>query len=294
VEFEQLEAFVFIAQTKSFTRTAEILHIAQSTVTTRIKMLEQHLGKELFVRDNRRVELTSYGRVLLPYAKRIIELVQEGERVTAIEGQYDDHLVVGSLNSLWDYTLFPIVKKFRQLYPQISLRLITGHSDDIVREMMDGIIDIGLVYLPPHHPDFEVIPINHDSLRLVSHPAFMVEQESIKVINLPTLPYIHMNWGAPFSDWFQKESGNKHLPAFQVDHTSLLIRFLLSGEGIGFLLDSVSREFIQKGELKTISLQTELPLPERTTYLIYPKRKRNDTAVQLWLDHMLSWKKEEV
>jgi DNA-binding transcriptional LysR family regulator len=287
VEFEQLEAFVIIAQTKNFTRTAEMLHIAQSTVTTRIKMLEQHMGKALFARDNRRVELTSYGRVFLPYAKRILELVQEGERVTQMEGHYDDHLVVGGLHSLWDYVLFPEIKEFRQQNPQISLRLITGHSDDIIREMMDGIIDVGLVYIPPHHPDLEVIPIYEESFCLVCHPSYTLEKEPIAVHNFPDLPYIHIDWGAPFTDWYKNEIGKEHLPGFQVDHASLLVQFILSGEGIGFLLDSISHNYIKNGQLKTISLYTELAPPQRTTYLVFPKRKRNSVAVQLWLDHML-------
>jgi DNA-binding transcriptional LysR family regulator len=293
MEFEQLEAFLAIARTKSFTRSAEMLHVAQSTVTTRIKILEEHLGNPLFERDSRRVKLSAAGLVLLPYAQRIMELRLEGARAAKIEGQFEDRLVIGSLGSLWDFVFFPIINEFRLYHSQISLRLITGHSDDIIRKLMDGIVDVGLIFIPPHHPDIEILPLYEDSIHLVGHPSMFSEKREVSANELLTLPYIHMDWGSPFTEWYEQEIGRNHLPAFQVDHTSFLIKLLLNKEGVAFLPDSFCKNFIIDGKLKKIFFQSNIPLPKRKAYIVYHKRKKNSKAVQFWLQHLLKWNEKQ-
>jgi DNA-binding transcriptional LysR family regulator len=284
MEMEQLEAFVSLAGTRSFTQTAKQLHVAQSTVTMRIKTLEEGLGKSLFVRDNKRVELTLAGEKLLPYAQRILDLAKEGKETTLIEEQFDGHLVIGSLHSLWDFVIFPIISEFRKAHPRISLRLVSGHSDDIVRKIGDRIVDAGLVYLPPRTPEIEVVPLFHDSICLVAHPSFELQTDSISVSELSQYPYIHLNWGHPFSEWYETEAGGIRLHPLQVDHTSLLLKFIMSEKGVGFLLKSVADTLIQEGKLKQIRLDSKTPPPQRTTYLIYPKTKRNSSVFSSWLE----------
>jgi DNA-binding transcriptional LysR family regulator len=292
MELEQLETFILVSKYKNFTRTAENLYIAQSTVTNRIKMLEGRLGKPLFERDKRHVKLTSFGKTLLPYAERIIELVNEGERITKLKGIYEDHLVIGSLHALWEHVLFPYINDFYRLNPQFTFRFITGHSNDIVQKITDGIIDVGFVYLPPRGPDVVVVPLYDDSIHLIGHPSLALDKNKdiISIQDLTHIPYIHMNWGDSFSEWYQEEVGRYHIDPFQVDNISLLIKFITTGNGIGFLLDSISRPLIQQGILKHIPFYSKVPLPKRTTYLIYRKKNENLKALQKWVDFILKIK----
>lgn len=248
------------------------------------------MGKSLFERDNRRVEISISGETFLPYAKRVLELIHEGKKATLIEGQYEGHLVVGSLHSLWDYVLFPIIEAFRLQHPAISLRLVSGHSYDIVKKMSDGIVDIGLVYIPPKDHDMEVIPLLHDSICLVAHPKFEISEPAILVKDLLKYPYIHLNWGHPFTEWYHSEVEEVSLHPLQVDHTSLLLKFIKSGKGIGFLLKSAAESLIVKGEIKEIPIKYKHPLPKRTTYMIYPKNKSNSSSFLKWIDFINKYK----
>jgi DNA-binding transcriptional LysR family regulator len=283
MELEQMEAFLAVADTKSFTRSAEQLHVAQTTVTARIKALEEKLGKTLFERTSRHVELSAAGLVLYPYVQRVLELVQEGETATRIEGQFAERLVVGSVHSLWDHMLFPLVERFRDGHPQVALRLITGHSGDIVKKMLDGLIDIGVVYVPPNLSEIEVVPLYTDTIHLVARPELVQGDLPLTPDDLHRLPYIHLNWGPPFDEWYAEEVG-KNLHAFQVDHTSLFLKFLLHGEGIGFLPEEVAAEFLADGRLQKVPFTAGAPLPERAVYLIYPKRKKISGAIAAWID----------
>jgi DNA-binding transcriptional LysR family regulator len=142
------------------------------------------------------------------------------------------------------------------------------------------------VYLPPKHPDIVIVPLYVDSICLVSHPAFKLDMDEEKIVmkKLHEFPYIHIDWGRPFTEWYQQEVGKHHIQAFQVDNASLMIKFVTSGEGIGFLLNTISSPFIKKGELKYLPIDSIDPLPKRTTYLIYRKSKRTSKAFEAWID----------
>jgi len=164
MDFEQLRAFYTVAQTKNFTKAAEMLHVVQSTVTTRIKQLEEKVGKPLFTRDKRSVKITQAGLTLLPYAERILKLATEALNEVAALQPYEDYLSIGSLNSIWTAILEPILKEYHYRYPHIAISTKTGHSADVIQFLLDNVIQIGIVYVPPSLPNFEVIPAWEDEI----------------------------------------------------------------------------------------------------------------------------------
>ncbi|MBS4193112.1 LysR family transcriptional regulator [Bacillus sp. FJAT-49705] len=283
MEIQQLRAFLSVAQTKNFTKSADLMYISQSTVTMRIKALEQTLGKKLFERDNRQVLLTNAGKELLDYAKRIVELVDEGARKLNLEERFESSLVVGSLHSLWDYLLFPIMKDFQAKNPKMALRFITGHSWDIVQHILDGVIDFGVVYIPPSHAEIDVIEFKKEEIKLVAKADHHFTEE-IDLSTLSTLPYIHMDWGPSYKKWFEECIG-KQLFALQVDHASLYIQYLRSDHLIGLLPAAIADTLIQQGELASLRFRSKIKPPLIQSYIIYPKRKFE--AVKPLLDHMM-------
>ena len=286
LEREQMEAFLAVAETKHFTRAAEMLRVAQTTVTARIKGLEERVGKPLFERSSRHVDLSPAGLLLLPYVQRVMELISEGESVTRAYGRFEDRLVVGSVYSLWDHVLFPAVERFRKGHPQTALRLITGHSDEVVKKMMDGLVDVAVLFVPPQQAEFEVVPLFSSTIQLVAHRDLGLRERVVTAEDLTDLPFVHLTWGSPFDEWFEAKVGKLWLAAVQVDHASLFVKMLLAGTGIGFLLDSMAAEHLQSGVLERVRFDSEEPLPERTVYLVYPKRKVNAKGVQAWIAAM--------
>ena len=283
MEIQQLRAFLSVAQTKNFTKSAELLFISQSTVTMRIKALEQTLGKQLFERDNRHVLLTAAGKELLDYAKRIVDLVDEGSRKVSMEETFEDSLVIGSLHSLWDYLLFPIMKEFQEKHPKTALRFITGHSWDIVQHVLDGVVDFGVVLIPPTHSDIEVFPFKKEEIKLVANLDNNFTEE-IDLASLSKLPYIHMDWGPSYNHWVE-ESAGKETHSLMVDHASLYVQYLRGGDFLGLLPSVIADTFIQRGELVSIPFQSKTKPPIIQSYIIYPKRKLE--SIKRLLEHML-------
>ncbi|WP_170006399.1 LysR family transcriptional regulator [Bacillus fonticola] len=279
MDVEQIKTFLVVANTKSFTRAAESLHVVQSTITARIKMLEKQLGKELFTRDKRNVSLTPAGMSLLPYAERIYELSTEGMKVVQLEQNFHDQLTVGTTHVLWDYVLFDALNAFRQTRPAISLRMITEHSEILIRKMMDGLLDVAIVFYPVHHPNLELTPIIEDTFELVAPSTFEIPTTALTPDDIKALPYIHLSWGGSFTHWIQKTFGNHATFSLEVDHVSLLLKFLHSNKGVGFLPGTVAKKLIQNGELMRLPLVTEEAIPKRVIYLLQRKKNPNSENV---------------
>ncbi|GED34515.1 LysR family transcriptional regulator [Brevibacillus centrosporus] len=275
MDIEQLQAFLHVANSKSFTRAAEKMNVVQSTITTRIQMLERHIGKDLFKRDKRNIGLTSAGRSFLPYAERIVDLSREGMKVTQLEQTFHDQLVIGTTHALWDYVIFAAIDDFQKSNSQISVRMITEHSSFIIRKMIDGLIDLGIVFYPAYHSNIESIPIIEDTYELVATPTFHLPDFPLTSKDLRTLPYIHLNWGGSFSDWIQQVFGNHYIFQLEVDHVSLLLKFLESNQGVGFLPHSIAKRLIETGEIISIPFMSDTPLPKRIIYMVNRKRNNN-------------------
>lgn len=286
MDIEQLATFLLVADTKSFSRTADALNIVQSTVTTRIQMLEKQTGKRLFIRDNRNLKLSAAGRSFMPYAERIVELSREGQKAIQLDQNLKDQLVIGSTHALWDYVLFPSINDFQKSNPQISLRLITEHSNIIIRKMIDGLIDLGIIFYPAHHSNIESIPLIEDTFDLVASPSFVAPDSPLTIEHFATIPFIHLNWGGSFSEWLGKWFGPHHIFPTEVDHVSLQLKFLINRRGVGFVPHSIAKSLIATNQLISIPFQTDPPIPRRLIYLIKAKRSNNKDIINKLTDSL--------
>ncbi|WP_126427651.1 LysR family transcriptional regulator [Brevibacillus marinus] len=284
MDFDQLRAFYTVAQTKNFTKAAEMLHLVQSTVTMRIKQLEERIGKPLFERDKRSVEITQAGKALLPYAERILKLVQEGLSEVAALQPYEDRLSIGSLDSIWSYLLEPILKEYHLRYPKIAVLTKTGHSADVVQYLLDHVIQIGFVHIPPALPNFEVIPFHQEEIVLVAHPDHPTARRgSIDIGEIAGLPLLFVNWGDPFQRWISQYLPPSYVPKLQLDKAQLAIDLVKEGVGVSLLIRSAVKTELAQGELVEVHIAGDCP-PERTTYIVLQRDKKNRPSVEKWLN----------
>ncbi|WP_169864731.1 LysR family transcriptional regulator [Sutcliffiella halmapala] len=286
MEYEQMETFLTVAQTKSFSRSAEILHVAQTTISVRIQQLERSVGKKLFNRNTRSLELTESGHVLLPYVEKAMELIEEGKSVLDLANRFTGRLHIGGLNSLWNQSFSKILSTYIKAHPEVAIKVVNGHTDDIYSKLRDGILDIGFVSAPPTNKSFEVIPLYSEGIILAKSTSFDLKGETIKLSACSHLPFIHMDWGPPFSEWLEQETGGMKFLGVEVDSSNLLVELLKSSVGLGFVLKSLAQAYIEKGELEEVPYTSELPSPLKTIYLAYSKRKQDKVEIELFATFM--------
>jgi DNA-binding transcriptional LysR family regulator len=151
MELRHLRYFVGVAEALSFTRAAEKLHTAQSSLTRQIKDLEEELGVRLLNRTKQQVSLTDEGRSFLADAKRLLAIAAEMvESVRRLNGGEIRAFNVGYVSNLF-YDLLPkTLASFHQLFPTVSVNLFDLSCGEQFRALEDGKLDLGFVGL--HEP----------------------------------------------------------------------------------------------------------------------------------------------
>ena len=148
MDTQSLKTFVVLARLRNFTKTADELFVAQSTVTNRITELETEVGKPLFFRNKRRVELTEEGEQFQQYAKRILVLTEEGiGSINAME-QYKEKLHIGTTNTIYECFLDSVIKSYMKTHQDTAVKVTISHSVELIQSLQDGLIDIIYTYIP--------------------------------------------------------------------------------------------------------------------------------------------------
>ncbi|TWH51657.1 LysR family transcriptional regulator [Sporomusa sp. KB1] len=287
MDIEVLKTMQILSQTKSFSKTAEIQNIVQSTVSARIAELEKTLGQKLFIRDNQRVDLTQSGLMFLPYAQHILEELENGKAKLNSATLFDDSLVIGNVYSILPNLLFPVYREYLRSFPRISVKAVAGHSTDILQSLVDGIIDIAIVYQLPRIRRFATFLCNEEDFVFICPPDDpLADRTEIPVKDLEKINLLFHDWGGSFSDWIaQLFPGTRWFHA-NIGNPSFIVSLVEEGAGAAILTRSTVQKALARNSVVEVPL-TGSPLPPRwQTYAVtHPKRLARQ-PVRDWLDMM--------
>lgn len=145
MELRQIQIFKMLAEELNFTRTGRRIHCVQSNVSVQIRSLEREFGVQLFERLGQKVRLTAQGQTFLPYAERILRLVQEAAAVTRGGENPAGTLIIGMPESVLTYRLPPVLQVFRGNWPDVELVFRGMSSVELIPCLERGDLDLGLV-----------------------------------------------------------------------------------------------------------------------------------------------------
>ncbi|WP_419726432.1 LysR family transcriptional regulator [Terrisporobacter petrolearius] len=200
---KQLEYFISVAESLSFTKTAEKFYISQTAVTQQIKALEEHIQVTLFTRSKRRVELTPAGKVFLSEARTIIKNINDAiEKTQQFANGLFGTLSIGILIGYEKNKLQQYLKKFSHTYPNISMEICTNEMTEHLNLVKDNLMDLAFVINPENQPlkDFEYKTVERYSLVALlppDHPLY--NEDYIDLIDLQNEKFI-----------FVKETGDEY------------------------------------------------------------------------------------
>jgi len=150
MEISSLQAFVAVAEHRSFSRAAEVLYLTQPAVSKRIALLEEDLKHGLFDRIGRRVSLTPAGQALLPRARRLLNDAQEIRRtLDDLSGEVSGRLVMGTSHHIGLHRLPEPLKDFTHRYPRVELDIRFMDSEAACHAVEVGDLELAIVTLPP-------------------------------------------------------------------------------------------------------------------------------------------------
>ncbi len=158
MELRTLRYFIAIANEKSITKAAEILHITQPTLSRQIKDLEDELGTVLLIRGKRSLTLTNDGMLLKKYAADIVGIANRAEQEflgskSAVSGS----VAIGATEALAGRILANYMKRFSDRHPEVQFELYNAMADSIVERLDSGMSDIGLLLEPVDTTKYEFL-----------------------------------------------------------------------------------------------------------------------------------------
>ena len=167
IDLDTLDIFRTVVQEGGVIRAASKLNRVQSNVTTRIKQLEQRLGRTLFRKQGRGLVLSPEGEVLLSYAQRLFRLADEAEHELKA-GHPMGVLRIGSLESTAGSRLAPLLARFHRLHPSVVVELATGTSGALVQRVTNYELEAAFVSEPFTAPGLSKQKVFEEELVLIT------------------------------------------------------------------------------------------------------------------------------
>ena len=166
MDTQNLQAFLLVAETGSFSQAAERLHLTQPAVSKRVALLEDQLQAGLFDRIGRNVSLTEAGKALLPHAQRVQqELRQAVQSVRDLEGGVAGELRLATSHHIGLHRLPPVLSHFSRAYPAVHIDIDFLDSEQAYEMIMHGSAELAVVTLAPmEQPSMITRPVWHDPL----------------------------------------------------------------------------------------------------------------------------------
>ncbi|ALC81252.1 MULTISPECIES: LysR family transcriptional regulator [Bacillus] len=169
MDIKDLIVFLEVAEEGNLSRAARKLNYVQSNVTMKIKQLEEELGTPLFYRNGKGVDVNTNGEILLPYAKQILQLVNEAVRSVQSNAERPmGTMKIGSTESTAAVRLPTILAQYCFAYPEVEVILETHTTDELIRLVVERKLEGAFVAGEAHHPDINSFLFHEEELTLIS------------------------------------------------------------------------------------------------------------------------------
>jgi DNA-binding transcriptional LysR family regulator len=248
MDLRPLEYFVAVAETGSFTRAAERVHITQSGVSAQIKALEHELGAELFVRSGRTARLTEAGSVALRHARAALDSTLDlRDAIDDVKGLIRGRLTIGMVTGCEIAPLFDALAAFHRDHPGIELELAEANSDELVAGVRTGALDVALAGLagePPEHLASQVI-VSEPLVALAAPDSELATRGGVTVTGLMSYGMICLPQGTGIRDVldraFAAKTGLRPEVALVATSPDTVAGLARRGLGVAVLSESMAK-----------------------------------------------------
>ena len=257
--------FLMIAETGSFIEAARRMNVTQSTVSSRVRNLETLLGRQLFERSKVGAQITPAGEQFQKHALAMVRVWQQAQLDVGFSGQHDQHLAVGAEATLWPSLLVAWIASLKEARPDLALSAVTETGPMLTQRLLDGTLDVAVVYQPLQSPGLVIEHLFEEELVLVSAARGDARRR--------TDDYILVDWGPDFREdhaiAFPKRSGAR----LTLDIGPMAVEYLLNNEGSGYLPARLVRGHLSRGRLKLVARARRFSVPVAA---IYPEAREED------------------
>jgi LysR family transcriptional regulator, hydrogen peroxide-inducible genes activator len=286
LELEQLKHFIKVAELENFTRAAEVVDLSQPALSRSIARLEEELGQPLFERQSRKVVLNDVGRQLLHHARNILMMVDDAKAEICDNGQ-SGKIRVAAIPTVAPYFLPECLQSFHQQQPKAQVIVQEDTTDNLLKKVAAGEVDIAIAALPITERHLEVEPLFEEELLLVTstdHP--LAHKKAIRTSDIEELPFVLLGEAHCLSDNVVNFCRQKSFHPVSVERTSQLsmVQELVTlGHGVSLVpAMACARDTSSSRVYRSLSG----PKPTRTIAMITNPYRYHSQLVRRFREHL--------
>jgi LysR family transcriptional regulator, flagellar master operon regulator len=253
--------FLMVAETGSFIDAARKMNITQSTVSARIKGLEDMFGRALFDRSKNGAALTGAGEQFQKHALALVRVWQHAQLEVGLADQHRDHLAVGAPATLWDGFLLKWIGWLRENIPDIAISASASLPSVMTQRLLEGTFDLAVMYEPGQPPGFATEHLFDEDFVLVTSVSGRRRQQT---------EYVFVDWGPAFQADHAAAFPELSNTGLNLDLGSMGIDYLLTNEASGYFPRRLVRHHISRGRLRVTARSRSFTAP---VYMVYPETR---------------------
>ena len=231
--------FLEVVKTGSFVGAADNLHISQTAVSARIRVLEEQLERPVFVRNKAGARLTAAGEQFLRFAASLVQVWETARSTVALPPGRAALVTLGAELSLWNPLLFHWLRWMRRECPDIAVRTSIETGERLLVMVQEGALDAAVLYGAPRRPGLVAELLFEERLVLARTPGDKAE-------------IVGIDWGEDFAESFRAAFPERANPAVSIGYGPLALDYILAVGGAGYFREGFIRPQLADGRLEVV------------------------------------------
>ena len=274
MDISHLKTFLEIYQTRHFRKSAEKLFITQSAASARIKLLEENLGVKLFTREKRMVEPTSAAHRFYKYADLVVSNWDQAKQMVALPEDVEQSISLACLADIWHLFLNNWITDIQSKRPELAFNLMINPANNITESVINGTLDLGLVFEPMNLPNLEMREVVTFEIKLFSTKEKQCLEDAFAT------DYVMVDWGASFAYEYAQKYAGRALATIQTNYGVMALDILKNKGGAAYLPDLGALHQDPSIDLHEVA---DAFVFERKLYAIY----RKDTPIHKNIEELV-------
>ena len=285
MDINQLEVLVTVAQEKSFSRAADVLNRPQPAISQAVRRLEEEIGEKLFDRSSKDGTLTQEGRVLVDYARQMLNLRHTAQNAIREVRNLHSGKVTVSANEHTVFSLLPVIAEFTKRHPLVKVEVRRGVASRIPKEIAARDVELGVISFQPSDNSLKSVPVMTDELLLIVSPKHrLAAKRSVSIGELGDETFIAHNAHSPYREkvieTFAKHKTKLNI-SIELPSLEAIKRLVEAGVGVALVPKLAAAAEVAAGQLCGLSVK-EMKL-ERKLNIVYRKNSNLSYAAKEFL-----------
>jgi DNA-binding transcriptional LysR family regulator len=260
LNYDELKTFVTLTDVKNFTKTAEVLHMSQPSVSLHIKNLEKEFQTQLFLRSPKFLKITPTGELLYDRAKQMITIYDQTKQdILEYDNSIKGELKIGASFTIGEYILPSLLIALQNDFPELELQVLIGNTEEIIQSVRLFQVDIGLIEGQTNEKELSVHPFMQDELYVVSSNDHKLAcKDEVTITDLQNQAWITREVGSGTREYLNhvfRSNGLKVKSLLTISSNQGIKETVINGLGLSLLSHSVIERDVQHRNLSIIRLK---------------------------------------